>query len=117
MLEHLFAEQSDRQMLLYWGARAKRDIYLPDLPVQWQQQHPNFSFIPVLSDPSADDPWQGRTGYVHQAVMQDFNDLSGFEAYVCGAPAMVEAARSGFIQSRALPEEAFFADSFAYQAD
>jgi CDP-4-dehydro-6-deoxyglucose reductase, E3 len=117
MLEHLFVEQSDRQMILYWGARAKKDIYLPELPVQWQQQHPNFSFIPVLSDPSADDRWQGRTGYVHQAVMQDFNDLSGFEAYVCGAPAMVEAARSGFIQSRALPQEAFFADSFVYQAD
>jgi CDP-4-dehydro-6-deoxyglucose reductase, E3 len=117
MLEHLFAEQSDRQMILYWGARARKDIYLPELPVQWQQQHPNFSFVPVLSDPSADDRWQGRTGYVHQAVMQDFNDLSGFEAYVCGAPAMVEAARSGFIQSRALPQEAFFADSFAYQAD
>lgn len=117
MLEHLFAEQSGRQMVLYWGARARKDIYMPELPLQWQQQHANFSFIPVLSDPSPDDRWQGRTGYVHEAVMQDFNDLSGFEVYVCGAPAMVEAARSAFAQSRALPENAFFADSFTYQAD
>jgi CDP-4-dehydro-6-deoxyglucose reductase, E3 len=117
MLEHLFAEKSDRQMILYWGARAKKDIYLPELPIEWQQQHPNFSFIPVLSDPAPDDRWQGRTGYVHQAVMQDFDDLSGFAVYVCGAPALVEAARREFIQSRALPEDAFFADSFVYQAN
>lgn len=117
MLEHLFAEASDRQMVLYWGARAKRDIYLPELPIQWQQQHANFSFIPVLSDPAPEDAWQGRTGHVHQAVLEDFKDLSGFEVYACGAPVMVDAARTAFSQTRGLPEGAFYADSFVYQAD
>jgi len=117
MLEHLFAEESGRQMILYWGARAKKDIYLPEAPILWQQRHSNFSFIPVLSDPSPGDQCQGRRGYVHQAVLEDFNDLSGFEVYACGAPVMVDSARSAFTQTRGLPEDAFYADSFVYQAD
>lgn len=117
MLEHLFAEESDRQMILYWGARSKRDVYLAELPIQWQQQHANFTFIPVLSEPLPEDDWQGRTGYVHQAVLDDFADLSGYEVYACGAPPMVDAARNAFTQTRGLPEDAFYADSFVYQAD
>jgi CDP-4-dehydro-6-deoxyglucose reductase len=117
MLEHLFAEQCQRQMVLYWGARAKKDLYLPLLPIGWQQQHTNFSFIPVLSEPAGDDAWQGRRGHVHQAVLEDFADLSGYEVYACGAPVMVEAARDSFTGTRGLPEVAFFADSFVYQAD
>ncbi len=116
MIEHLIAEQSDRQMILYWGARAKQDLYLAQLAIEWQQ-HRNFSFVPVLSDPAPEDHWQARTGYVHQAVLEDFADLSGYEIYACGAPAMVDAAREQFTQTRKLPEDAFFADAFVYQAD
>ncbi len=117
MIEHLFAEESDRQMVLYWGARAKKDLYMAELPASWQQAHGNFTFIPVLSEPAPGDQWTGRTGYVHQAVLEDFSDLSGYEAYACGAPVMVDAARTAFTQTRKLPEDAFFADSFIYQAD
>lgn len=115
MLEHLFAEECDRQMILYWGARAKKDLYMAELPVQWQQKYPNFSFIPVLSEPAPGDQWQGRTGLVHQAVLDDFSDLSGFEVYASGSPAMVDAARDGFIKTRKLSEDAFFADAFSFQ--
>jgi CDP-4-dehydro-6-deoxyglucose reductase len=117
MLEHLFAEATDRQLILYWGARARKDLYLAELPVRWQQDHTNFSFIPVLSDPAPEDQWQGRTGFVHQTVLDDFKKLSGYEVYACGAPVMVDSARAAFIQTRGLPEDAFFADSFVYQSD
>ncbi len=101
-------------MVLYWGARAKRDLYLPDLPGTWQQRSRNFTYIPVLSDPLPEDDWHGRGGLVHQAVLDDFADLSGYQVYVCGAPAMVDAARKSFIDRRGLPAEDFFADSFTY---
>jgi len=32
MIEHALHHGVDRPMVLYWGARAKRDLYLPDLP-------------------------------------------------------------------------------------
>ena len=55
IIEHALHRQIDatRPMVLYWGARAKQDLYLPDLPGTWQQRSRNFTFIPVLSDPSA----------------------------------------------------------------
>ncbi len=117
MIEHALHHAHGRPMVLYWGARAKRDLYLPELPGQWQQASRNFTFIPVLSEPAPDDAWPGRTGFVHQAVLDDFDDLSGYQVYACGAPAMVDVARATFVASRRLPPEEFFADSFTYAAE
>lgn len=117
MLEHLFAEHTDRELILYWGVRSKKDLYMAELPQQWLAERPNFSFIPVLSEPAPEDAWQGRTGYVHDAVLADFADLSGYQVYACGAPVMVDSARDAFVRTRNLPEDEFFADSFVYAAD
>ncbi len=65
----------------------------------------------MLSEPLPEDHWPGRTGFVHEAVLADFADLSGYQVYACGAPVMVEAARRDF-SARGLPEEEFFADAF-----
>jgi CDP-4-dehydro-6-deoxyglucose reductase, E3 len=112
MLEHCFHHGIAREMVLYWGARARADLYMPGLPGEWQTAHRNFTFIPVLSDARPDDAWPGRTGLVHQAVLDDFRDLYGYQVYACGAPAMIDAARRDFIATRRLPAEEFFADSF-----
>ena len=117
MLEHAFAAHLDRQMVLYWGVRSLKDLYMVERPQQWQREYPNFSFIPVLSSPEPADQWQGRTGYVHEAVLADFADLSGYQVYACGAPIMVDSAHGAFTTQRGLHEEAFFADSFVYAAD
>ncbi len=117
MLQHAFATHMDRQMVLYWGVRALKDLYLAERPQQWQREHPNFTFIPVLSNPDPSDQWQGRTGYVHEAVLEDFADLSGYQVYACGAPIMVDSAHDAFTAKRGLNEDAFFADSFVYAAD
>jgi CDP-4-dehydro-6-deoxyglucose reductase len=116
IVEHMLHHRIPREIVLYWGARAKRDLYLPGLPGKWQTENPNFTFIPVLSDPAPDDAWPGRTGLVHQAVLADFRDLSGYQVYACGAPAMIDAARRDFSTLRNLPPEEFFADSFSYAA-
>jgi CDP-4-dehydro-6-deoxyglucose reductase len=116
VIEHAFHHDVDRQMVLYWGVRSRADLYLPDLPVEWQRTHSNFTFIPVLSDPLPADQWPGRTGFVHKAVMTDFADLSGYQVYACGGPAMIDIARRDFTELRRLPPAAFYADSFTYAA-
>jgi CDP-4-dehydro-6-deoxyglucose reductase len=115
MLNHAFHHAVQREFVLYWGAKTLADLYQAGVPSQWQQEQKNFSFIPVLSEPRAEDAWPGRSGYVHQAVLADFADLSGYEVYACGAPPMIEAARHDFL-ARGLPEDAFFSDSFDFQA-
>jgi CDP-4-dehydro-6-deoxyglucose reductase, E3 len=117
MLLHAIHHEVDRPMVLYWGVRGLKDLYMPQLPGTWQQQHPNFTFIPVLSEPAPEDRWPGRTGLVHQAVLDDFKDLSGYQVYACGAPAMIDAARTTFTSMRNLPVDEFFADSFTLAAE
>jgi CDP-4-dehydro-6-deoxyglucose reductase len=116
ILEHAFyirgTQGNERQMVLYWGNRTRADMYMPELPGSWQQEHDNFTFIPVLSEALPGDDWNGRTGLVHKAVMQDFDSLAGYQVYACGAPGMVEAAHRDFTNYRGLPEEEFFSDAF-----
>jgi CDP-4-dehydro-6-deoxyglucose reductase len=106
-----------RTVVLYWGARARRDLYMDEVPQRWAGEQPNFRYVPVLSDAVPEDAWTGRTGFVHQAVMQDLPDLSGYEVYACGAPAMVDAARRDFTTLCRLPEDQFLADAFTSKAD
>ncbi len=113
MVEHAIAEQYDRPIHIYWGAKARVDLYMPDLPAEWASTQPNIQFTPVLSEPAANDAWTGRTGLVHQAVTVDHPDLAGYEVYACGSPGMIDAARADFICA-GLPEEAFFADAFTF---
>ena len=94
------------------SARTRADLYMFDLPVKWQAEHENVSFVPVLSDSPPEENWAGRTGLVHQAVMQDFPDLSNYQIYACGVPVMVESAHRDFTTQCKLPEEEFFSDSF-----
>lgn len=116
-IEHMLHHGTDREMVLYWGARSLRDLYMPDLPVRWQQEHRNFTFIPVLSDPLPEDQWQGRTGFVHQAVLDDFADLSGYQVYACGAPGMTDIAKETFESQRGLPADEFYCDAFTPSVD
>jgi CDP-4-dehydro-6-deoxyglucose reductase len=117
MLEHAFHHEVERPMVLYWGARSRKDLYLASLAGRWQQEHANFTFIPVLSEPKPEDQWPGRTGFVHQAVLDDFPDLSNYQVYACGAPAMTDLARQTFVEQRGLPEEEFYCDAFTPSVD
>jgi CDP-4-dehydro-6-deoxyglucose reductase len=119
-----------RPVVLYWGARTRADLYLDALPRRWESEQPNFRYVPVLSDEPgigahADDGsaapgvprWEGRTGFVHEAVMEDIPDLSAHQVYACGAPAMVRAAHRDFVARCGLREENFFSDAFVSRAD
>ena len=115
IIEHAIQEGVNRSIFIYWGARAKADLYLDELPREWSQRD-NIQYVSVLSQPTPDDEWQGRTGLVHEAVMQDFADLSVYEVYASGPPEMVEAARQGMML-KGLPSQHFYFDSFEFAYD
>ena len=111
IIENALLTPSSREMHLYWGVRSEQDLYLPDLPREWARAHPRMHFVEVLSEP--DPGWDGRTGFVHEAVLDDFPDLAGHEVYASGPPPMVTAARELFPE-RGLDLERLFFDSFDY---
>ena len=117
IIEQMQSKKIHRPIELYWGGRRPSDLYLNDLCKTWEKDIPNFKYIPVISDGLPEDAWHGRTGFVHQAVIDDHPNLKDFQVYACGAPVMVNAARNDFSAQCHLPEEEFFADSFTSAAD
>jgi len=117
LLEHMKFKAIDRPATLYWGGRRPEDLYMDE----WVRAHlaelPNLRYVPVVSNAVPEDNWTGRTGFVHRAVLEDFNDLSGHQVYACGAPIVVDSAKHDYVAEAGLPEEEFFADAFTTEAD
>jgi len=111
MLERAFYAGLKRPMALYWGAKTPADLYLSGLPEKWQQEHDNFKFIPVLSEPKPEHDWHGRTGLVTEAILQDYPELEGYQVYACGSPSMVDVGRAAFM-ARGLPGDQYYSDAF-----
>ncbi len=112
IIEHMLFNNIQRDIILYRGARQLQDLYMHELCEKWAEFTPHLTYIPVISEPEG-DTWQGRTGLVHEAVLADYKDLGGHQAYVCGAPDMCEAAHTSFVQQGLLPDE-FFSDAFTF---
>ena len=117
ILEHMQFMGITRDVVLYWGGRRPQDLYLDAWVREQQAAMPHLRYVPVVSDALPEDGWTGRTGFVHQAVLQDLPDLSGHQVYACGAPIVVDSARKDFTERAALPEEEFYADAFTTEAD
>jgi CDP-4-dehydro-6-deoxyglucose reductase len=117
LIEQAIHIGSQRPMTLYWGGRRPADLYMHALCEEWARSLANFTYVPVVSNATAEDQWHGRDGFVHQAVMHDLPDLSGYQVYACGAPIVVDSAKKYFIEQCRLPEDEFYADSFTTEAD
>ena len=117
IIEHMQFKGITREATLYWGGRRPADLYQSTWIEAKLAEMPNLRYVPVVSNALPDDAWTGRTGFVHEAVLQDVPDLSGHEVYACGAPIVVDSAKRDYMAHAGLPEEAFFADSFTSAAD
>ena len=116
MVEHALKIGMERPIHLYWGVRAKEDLYMDELAKSWTKQNPLIRYTPVLSEQKPEDNWSGRTGFVHNAIMEDYPDLSKHEIYGSGAPAMVYAGRDEFVKN-GLDLDYYYSDAFEYQKD
>ena len=117
LIEHMQERQITRPATLFWGGRRPHDLYMDDWVRTQCSAMAHLSYVPVVSDALPEDNWQGRTGFVHQAVLEDIPDLSGYQVYACGAPVVVESAQRDFSHLAGLDEDEFFADAFTSEAD
>jgi len=115
IFEELNQQSIDRPVHLFWGSRARKDLYQHNLVQQWQQQA-GIDYTPVLSDPDPEDDWQGETGFVHEAVLNAYPDLSDYAVYMAGPPQMIESCKKGFIEA-GLDTDSLYYDSFEYSSD
>jgi NAD(P)H-flavin reductase len=110
IIENLLKHGNVREVRLYWGGRRRQDLYMVELAEKWAARASWLTFVPVLSEP--DPNWNGAVGLVHQAVLNDLIDLSGWQVYACGNPMMIRSARRDFEAFAGLPADQFFADPF-----
>ena len=115
MIENLLEQDDRREIHLYWGAQSREELYLDELAVEWAAQHEHIHYHRAISntDSVAKEAFRG---FVHEAVVADFPDLSGFDVYMSGPPAMIDAARNAFVECE-LDKRRLFYDSFEFGLD
>lgn len=114
IVERALAIALPQPIHLYFGVRDERDLYLEDHFRRLAATHPNVSFVPVLSEPSA--PTRRRVGFLADAVAADFRDLDGAKAYIAGPPVMVETCAAA-VQRLGVRSQDCHADAFYTEAD
>jgi phenol hydroxylase P5 protein len=117
MILDLLAEGCTLPITLVQGARNVEELYFRELFEQLAEQHPNFSYVPALSDLPDGADWPGARGYAHDALKAHFaGDFRGHKAYLCGPPPMIEASIKTLMQGR-LFERDIYAEKFFTAAD
>lgn len=116
MIEDLLEHNDRRPIHLYWGARTSAGLYLDELPRNWAAENDHIQYRRAISEPDQGFENPSYRGLVHQAVLEDHPDLSAFDVYMSGPPAMIESARRAFARAR-VREERLFYDSFEFGLD
>ena len=117
MIMDLLDNGDEREMTLIYGARNQDELYYRELFEVLTKDHPNFHYVPALSDEPVDSDWSGYRGFVHEALKEEFNGrFEGHKAYLCGPPPMIDACVTTLMQGR-LFENNIFMENFYNQSD
>ncbi|MFH1137051.1 MAG: FAD-binding oxidoreductase [Pseudomonadota bacterium] len=101
-----------RQTNLFFGGRRPDDLYFSDYLKTLEEKLPNFKYRPVLSRVEAADEWTGDTGRVTDLIKKYVPENAALDAYICGAPPVVESCIAA-LKAKGVPETQIFFDKFA----
>ncbi|NRA19281.1 MAG: NADH:ubiquinone reductase (Na(+)-transporting) subunit F [Oceanospirillaceae bacterium] len=115
-LSHLFeAENTQRKVSFWYGARSKQELLYQDYFEQLQSLNENLSYNIGLSEPTEDDQWSGPTGYIHdildESALKKHPSPSDAEYYLCGPPLMMAAVTS-LLDKYGVPASSISCDTF-----
>jgi len=116
MIEDLLSHNDQRPLHLFWGVRKQSELYMHERAMQWARENSHIQYTTALSDPQQGSDSESFNGFVHEAVLEDYKDLSGFDIYMSGPPAMIDAGRAAFIENGAEQRRIYF-DSFEFGLD
>jgi len=112
ILFDMAAKGSKRTAAYYFGAKAKRDLFLVEEMKEFEKRLASFSFVPALSSPDPEDNWDGQTGLITDVVERNVRNGANSEAYLCGSPGMINAAIKSLTKC-GVPEDRIYYDKFA----
>jgi Na+-transporting NADH:ubiquinone oxidoreductase subunit F len=111
MLYQVEREQSPRKVQFFFGARTQKDLYYQEELLAWEKKLPDFKYVPTLSRPLEEEPWQGEKGRVTSLIEKYIPEGAGIDVYICGSPAMVDSCVE-ILKKKKIPEDRIFFDKF-----
>jgi Na+-transporting NADH:ubiquinone oxidoreductase subunit F len=103
---------NERRAHYFFGARARRDLFLVDEMRGFEKKLPGFTFVPSLSCPDPEDSWDGAAGWNTEVFNRMLGRCENAEAYLCGSPGMIESCIE-VLTAKGVPEELIYYDKFA----
>jgi propane monooxygenase reductase subunit len=116
LLRSMVDKGIDRKAIYYYGARTEQDLFHLEELAELEQQLPNFTFVPALSDVEGDVEWDGARGLITDVVTEAEKELGEMDAYLCGPPPMVDAAIE-VLDANGVPENRVYYDKFTTTAE
>lgn len=111
IFEYLSHIKTERKVVVYWGLRQEDACYELDKTEAALASLADAQFNLVIENPS--EQYQGKTGMVHKAVINDIENLADYDIYLAGRFDMVGAVRTDFVERGAIRDR-MFADAFAF---
>ena len=114
---HLFHTEktTDRKVSFWYGGRSKRELFYTEDFRKIEKDFDNFTYNIALSEPLAEDNWDGYKGFIHQVVLENYlskhPEPEEIEYYLCGPP-MMNAAVFKMLDDLGVPPEKIAFDDF-----
>ena len=98
---HIFhllkTEKTKRKISFWYGARSVKEMFYDEEFKALAEEFDNFTYQVALSDPLPEDNWDGPTGFIHQVAhdmhLENHEDPTECEYYLCGPPMMISAVQ------------------------
>ncbi|SBS25720.1 NAD(P)H-flavin reductase [Marinomonas aquimarina] len=94
----------------YWGLRTAADTFVMDW-INSHQSPENFHIHVVVNEKS--DDWDGRTGWLYEAIIEDHLALQNSHAFISGSVPMVYGTLDQ-LEAKGIQEANCHSDVFAY---
>jgi Na+-transporting NADH:ubiquinone oxidoreductase subunit F len=111
IVEHILESHPERRCSLFFGARTARDALCFEEFRRAAEQRESFDLHYALSEPGADDNWDGETGFIHTLVEEHLPAEADCQVFVCGPEAMIEAVTE-VLKFKRIPDSRVYFDTF-----
>ena len=111
IITYLKEKKSKRKIIYFYGGRTPEDIYLTGYYREIEKELKDFTYITAISEPVEGDGWDGEKGLITESMESHLGDLSGYEAYMCGPPAMLHFSTI-LLKEHGIDENLIYFDEF-----
>ena len=114
MLHDIVNRNIQRTITFFFGVVSSRDLFFLEEMKSFEQQLPNFRFVPAMSEPGPEENWNGETGLITEPLARYLKerDVSDAQAYLCGSPGMIYACNV-VLTKHGIKEQSIYFDPFS----